>query len=103
MQSWFNTTCSDDECYSVWQQQLNAMSTFTALVNNSVAVGAVATSQVGQLANAAASEICGSSATGDENWMEALFNAKAQALPLLVEIQQGAKVASVANCQLTLN
>jgi hypothetical protein len=59
------------------------------------------TVQVGQLAQTAAEQICGASETSDTcDWIQALFNAKSDALPLLSDLQKNAGTATPYMCQL---
>lgn len=95
-----NFTCTGDACYDVWRRQINSLRQFSYTYEQQVPYGTPASEEIGNLAATAASRICRSTATGDCNWMEALFNAKTDALPKLVEIQENAGFAEVINCQL---
>jgi hypothetical protein len=95
----FQYRCTGDACYDVWSRQIRAIDAFDNLYRT-VPYNLPATSDIGQRARDAAWYICNSTATGDCDWMQALFNAKAAALRSLVDVQQNAQISPVS-CQVS--
>ncbi len=99
----FDFTCTGAACYGLWRRQILEMKRFTRLENNSVPYSYQASLELGELAAKLNGKICKQSASGDYNWMVALFNAKVAARDASVRIQKRTYGLKVRTCTLTLN
>jgi len=94
----FGYTCTGSACYGVWRDQLHAMNRFVQNYNVYITYAPEASVQMGELAQATTRRVCGQKAEGACEWMKSLFHSKSAAIERLVEIQQGAKLASISKC-----
>lgn len=99
----FDFNCTGAACYGMWRRQIQEMNRFVSLENRALPYSYQATQELGQLASKLNGKICSQKATGDYNWMVALYNAKVAARDAAVRIQKRTNGLKVRTCTLTLN